>query len=203
MFVMKRRKRVIKFFNLLGNTIGVINRSIMVFGISAGVALAFSNVVTRYIFSYSIPWAAELTVYFFLWGMFFGAAYCFKIDGHISISLLVENASKKLAKVMMLCTRIVTFIYLAAISFYGYKYLMFVIELEEISIDLEIPMWIPYLVIPLSFGFGAYRVGEHIITLINTPADEVVVRSEVEELMEKAEIQKVVDEANRKTGGML
>lgn len=194
---------MIKFFNLLGNTIGVINRSIMVFGISAGVALAFSNVVTRYLFSYSMPWASELTVYMFLWGMFFGAAYCFKIDGHISITLLVENISKKLAKSMMLAARIVTFSYLAAISFFGYKYLMFVIELEEMSVDLEIPMWIPYLVIPISFGFGAYRVAEHIVTLIKTPADDLVVKSEVEELMENADMQKVLDEANRKTGGML
>ena len=194
---------MIKFFNLLGGTIGFINRSIAMFGITAGVALAFANVVARYLFDYSLTWAAELTVYLFLWGMFFGAAYCFKIDGHISIGLLVENISKRSAKALMLITRTVTFSYLAVVAFYGYKYLLFVIELEEMSIDLEIPMWIPYLVIPVSFAFGAYRVGEHIIKLINTPANEIVIRTETEELMEEAHIEKVVEEANRKTGGML
>jgi len=194
---------MIKFFNLLGGTIGFINRSIAMFGITAGVALAFANVVARYLFDYSLTWASELTVYLFLWGMFFGAAYCFKIDGHISIGLLVENISKRSAKALMLITRTVTFSYLAVVAFYGYKYLLFVIELEEMSIDLEIPMWIPYLVIPVSFAFGAYRVGEHIIKLINTPANEIVIRTETEELMEEAHIEKVVEEANRKTGGML
>ena len=194
---------MIKFFNLLGGTIGFINRSIAMFGITAGVALAFANVVARYAFDYSMTWAAELTVYLFLWGMFFGAAYCFKIDGHISIGLLVENVSKKSSKVMMLFTRTVTFLYLSVVAFYGYKYLEFVIELEEMSIDLEIPMWIPYLVIPVSFAFGAYRVGEHIVKLINTPANEIVIKTETEELMEEAHIEKVVEEANRKTGGML
>jgi len=194
---------MIKFFNLLSDTIGIINRAIAMFGITAGVTLAFANVVARYIFDYSLTWAAELTVYFFLWGMFFGAAYCFKIDGHISIGLLVENISKKWAKVLMLITRLVTFSYLSIVAYYGYQYLLFVIELDEMSIDLEIPMWIPYLVIPVSFAFGAYRVGEHIMKLINTPAEDIVIRTETEELMEEAQIEKVVEEANRKTGGML
>ncbi|HIP53917.1 MAG TPA: TRAP transporter small permease [Sulfurimonas autotrophica] len=194
---------MVNFFNLLGGAIGFINRSIAMFGITAGVALAFANVVARYAFNYSMPWAAELTVYLFLWGMFFGAAYCFKIDGHISIGLLVENISKKYAKFLMLITRAITFAYLSVVAYYGYQYLLFVIELEEMSIDLEIPMWIPYLVIPVSFAFGAYRVGEHIVKLINTPADELVIKTETEELMEEAHIEKVVEEANRKTGGML
>lgn len=194
---------MINFFNLLGGTIGVINRSIAMFGITAGVALAFVNVVARYAFNYSITWAAELTVYLFLWGMFFGAAYCFKIDGHISIGLLIENVSKKSAKFLMLVTRTITFAYLSIVAYYGYQYLLFVMELEEMSIDLEVPMWIPYLVIPVSFAFGAYRVGEHIVKLINTPANEIVIKTETEELMEEAQIEKVVEEANRKTGGML
>ncbi len=194
---------MIKVFNLIGGTIGAINRFITMFGITVGVALAFVNVVARYVFDYSLTWASELTVYLFLWGMFFGAAYCFKIDGHISIGLLVENVSKKLAKYIMLFTRIVTFSYLSVVAYYGYQYLMFVIELDEMSIDLEIPMWIPYLVIPVSFGFGAYRVAEHIVSLIGTPAEEIRIKSETEELMDDAQIKKVVEEANRKTGGML
>ncbi len=194
---------MIKFFNLLSDTIGVINRFIAMFGITAGVTLAFANVVARYIFDYSMTWAAELTVYLFLWGMFFGAAYCFRIDGHISIGLLVENVSKRFAKVLMLITRLVTFAYLSVVAYYGYQYLLFVIELDEMSIDLEIPMWIPYLVIPVSFAFGAYRVGEHIVKLINTPAEEIVIKTETEELMEEAHIEQVVEEVNRKTGGML
>ena len=194
---------MIKIFNLLGSFIGFINRTIAMFGIVAGVSLAFANVVARYVFDYSLTWASELTVYFFLWGMFFGAAYCFKIDGHISIGLLVENVSKKLAKVLMLLTRTVTFSYLAIVAYYGCKYLVLVIDLDETSIDLEIPMRIPYLVIPISFAFGAYRVGEHIVHLIRIPAEDITFRSETQELMEEANMEQIVDDVNRKTGGML
>ena len=78
-----------------------------------------------------------------------------------------------------------------------------VIDLDETSIDLEIPMWIPYLVIPISFAFGAYRVGEHIVHLIRIPAEDITFRSETQELMEEANMEQIVDDVNRKTGGML
>jgi len=163
-------------------------------------------VVARYVFNSSLTWAAELTVYLFLWSAFFGAAYCFKEDAHISISILLDKLSPKMAKAMMLLSHLVTFTFLAAVSFYGYQYIELVIELEEMSIDLEIPMWIPYLVIPISFAFAAYRVGEKIVYIILTPADEVRSKSEAEMLiaeMESSLPEDLLKEAHRKTGGML
>ena len=195
-----------QIFRPIGKVIGFINQSIAALGISAGVALAFYNVVARYVFNSSLTWAAELTVYLFLWSAFFGAAYCFKEDAHISISILLDKLSPKMAKAMMLLSHSVTFIFLAAVSFYGYQYIELVIELEEMSIDLEIPMWIPYLVIPISFAFAAYRVGEKIVYIILTPADEVRSKSEAEMLiaeMESSLPEDLLKEAHRKTGGML
>jgi len=195
-----------QIFGFIGRVIGYINQSIAALGISAGVALAFYNVVARYVFNSSLTWAAELTVYLFLWSTFFGAAYCFKEDAHISISVILDKLSPKMAKAMMLVSHSVTFIFLAAVSFYGYEYLELVIELEEMSIDLEIPMWIPYLVIPISFAFAAYRVGEKIVNIILTPADEVRSKSEAEMLiaeMESTLPEDLLKEAHRKTGSML
>jgi len=190
-------------FKIIDNIIDFINRYIAIIGITGGVALAFANVVARYGFNYSLTWASELTIYLFLWSMFFGAAYLFRTDHHININLFVEYVSKKTSKVLMLITRSVSFIFLAAVAYYGYEYLELVIELEETSVDLEIPMWIPYLVIPVSFAFGAYSIFLKIIELIKTPADEIEFKSETQELMEEQNIEQVVANANRKTGGML
>ena len=192
-----------QIFDILGSSIGLINRFIAAFGITAGVTLAFVNVVGRYGFNYSITWASELTVYLFLWSMFFAMAYCFKLDGHISIDLLVQNMNKKTSKVMMLISRFITFIFLVAVAYYGYEYLQLVIELEETSVDLEIPMWIPYLVIPVAFSFAAYRVAEHFIALWNLPAEEIEFSNEATDLMKEANIDKVVDAVHKKTGGLL
>ncbi len=195
-----------KFFGVIGAVIGFINKTIASIGIAGGVALAFYNVVARYIFGTSLTWAGELTIYLFLWSAFFGAAYCFKQDAHISISILLERVPPKVSKVLMLLSHTITFIFLSAVSWYGYEYLELVIELEERSIDLDIPMWIPYLVIPVSFGFGAYRVAEKIVEIIKTPADEVVQRSEAEMIineMQSSATENILEEVHKKTGGML
>ncbi len=195
-----------QIFTPIGKVISFINQSIAAFGISAGVALAFYNVVARYVFDSSLTWASELTIFLFLWSTFFGAAYCFKEDAHISISVLLDKVSARTAKGLMLLSHTVSFVFLAAVSFYGYKYLQLVIELEEMSIDLDIPMWIPYLVIPIAFAFAAYRVAEKIAYIIKTPADEVRVKSEAEMIiaeMEAAAPEDLIKEVEKRTGGML
>jgi len=193
-------------FRWIGRIIGFINQSIAAIGIAGGVALAFYNVVARYVFGSSLTWAGELTVYLFLWSAFFGAAYCFKKDAHISISILLEKVPPRVAKALMLLSHAITFVFLSAVSWYGYRYLQLVIELDERSIDLDVPMWIPYLVIPVSFAFAAYRVAEKFVEILRTPAEEVVHRGEAEMIlaeMEEAANEKLLKEVERKTGGML
>jgi C4-dicarboxylate transporter DctQ subunit len=193
-------------FRWIGRIIGFINQSIAAIGIAGGVALAFYNVVARYVFGSSLTWAGELTVYLFLWSAFFGAAYCFKQDAHISITILLDKVPPKVAKGLMLLSHTITFIFLAAVSWYGYEYLQLVIELDERSIDLDIPMWIPYLAIPVAFAFAAYRVAEKFVEILRTPAEEVVHRGEAEMIlaeMEASAHDDLLKEVERKTGGML
>ncbi len=195
-----------RLFVLIGTTIGWINQSIAAFGIAAGVALAFYNVVARYVFDSSLTWASELTIYLFLWSTFFGAAYCFKQDAHISISVLLDKVSPRTAKGLMLLSHVITFVFLVAVAYYGYRYLLLVVELEEMSIDLEIPMWIPYLVIPAAFALAAYRVGEKIVYILMTPAEEVRSKSEAEMIlaeMEASAPEEMLKAVEKRTGGML
>jgi C4-dicarboxylate transporter DctQ subunit len=194
------------FFKAIDQVISFINRYIAAIGISAGVALAFGNVVARYVFDSSLTWAAELTVYLFLWSTFFGAAYCFKQDAHISINILLEKVSPITAKTLMLSSHIITLIFLFAVGYYGFEYVLFVHELEEVSVDLELPMWIIYLVIPISFFFASYRVGEKIVEIIKTPAKDVIKTSEAEMIiqqMAEGENEKLLKEVEKKTGGLL
>lgn len=204
-------------FNVLNKIVGFINQSIAVTGISAGVVIAFVNVVARYVFDASLTWATELTVFLFLWSAFFGAAYCFKKDAHIAVTIIIDLIPSHIAKYMLLLSHIVTLVFLLAVSYYGYEYLLLVIELEEVSIDLGIPMWIPYLAIPAAFLLAAYRVTEKIVHIIITPHNEVIRESEAETIMasmgeagkdhyhedEKEALDDLVKTAEKKTGGML
>jgi C4-dicarboxylate transporter DctQ subunit len=204
-------------FNLISKTIGFINQSIAAFGITAGVAVAFTNVVARYAFDASLVWATELTIFLFLWSAFFGAAYCFKKDAHIAVTILLDVMPSKIAKGMLLLSHTITIVFLLAVSYYGYEYLLLVADIDERSIDLwDMPMWIIYLVIPVAFFFSAYRVGEKIVQILRTPHDEVVAESEAEQVLagmgvgskdndneHVKHLNDIVKEVEKKTGGML
>ena len=186
---------------LLDKIIYFITKFIAVFGISAGVLLAFVNVTARYGFNFSFPWAAELTVYLFLWSMFFTTALLFKTNSHISIGLLIQNIDKKFAKIVFICTQAISMVFLAVVGYYGYEYLLLVIELEEMSIDLGIPMWIPYSVIPIAFAIGVYYIAVNIVKTIQTPFEELSFKHEEDDMLK--EMDEIVKEVNKKTGGML
>ncbi len=186
-------------FALLDKILGTINKSIATFGIAAGVILAFVNVVARYGFNGSITWASELTNYFFIWSAFFGAAYCFKKDSHISVTIFMDILPPPIMKALMILSHIIVIIFLTAVAYYGYKFLLLEIDLEEVSVDLvvpqihwlgmsddwAVPMWIPYSVIPLAFASAAIRVLEKLIEIIKTPAELARRESEAEMILSK------------------
>ncbi len=182
-----------KALNLLDNAIGLINEFIASFGIAAGVLLAFGNVIARFVFHQGIDWAFELTNYLFIWSAFFGASYCFRKECHIRVTLLLDILPPKLAKFSSLLAHLITFAYLLAVSYYGYLFIFdpdFGLKASgEISIDLNIPMWIPYLALPVAFLTSAYRVFEKTIELIKTPAEEVTAKTEHEMIIEEMELQ--------------
>jgi len=155
---------------LPGRAIAATSRGIAALGIAGGVALAFYNVVARYLFGASLTWAGELTIYLFLWSTFFGAAICFQEERHIAVNLLLRRAPPRWARRGRIAAHLVSLFFLAAVAWHGYRYLRLVAELGERSIDLDIPMWLPYLAIPVGFGFAAWLVLERLILLWRAPA---------------------------------
>lgn len=169
-----------KIFNILDIGVATINRNIAVFGVIAGVLLAFTNVVLRYAFDMSLTWAGELTNYLFMWSALFGAAYGFKKGIHIQVTLLLAKFPPKVAKFFMIVAHSISFIYLGFMSYLGISLVEIIMEMEEISVDLDIPMWIPNLVIPIAFGAAAFRAGEKIYEVSITDPKDVIKSSEEE-----------------------
>ena len=205
-------------FRVISKTIGFINKSIAAIGITGGVAVAFTNVVARYAFDASLTWATEMTIFLFLWSTFFGAAYCFKKDAHIAVTIVLDVVPSRVAKVMLLLSHLITLVFLLAVAYFGYEYIELVVDMDERSIDLwDMPMWIVYLVIPIAFSFAAYRVGERIHAILSTSHDKIVKESEAEHVLSEMgigasrnaknenvqELNKMVKEVEKKTGGLL
>ena len=178
-----------KFFQIIDIIVSTINQTMAVLGLSLGVLLAFINVILRYAFDMSLTWAAELTNYLFIWAALFGAAYGFKQGAHISVSLIIEKFPPAVTKGFLMFANLVSIIYLALISYFGYQLILMLVDFGEMSIDLEIPLWIPHLVLPIAFALAAYRSAEKLVEIYKTDSSDVKIFSEHEAVIHEVKSQ--------------
>ena len=178
-----------KFFQIIDIIVSTINQTMAVLGLSLGVLLAFINVILRYAFDMSLTWAAELTNYLFIWAALFGAAYGFKQGAHISVSLIIEKYPPAVTKGFLMFANLVSIIYLALISYFGYQLVLMLVDFGEMSIDLEIPLWIPHLVLPIAFALAAYRSAEKLVEIYKTDSSDVKIFSEHEAVIHEVKSQ--------------
>ena len=179
-----------KFFEIIDIIVGTINQTMAVVGLSLGVLLAFINVILRYAFDMSLTWAGELTNYLFIWSALFGAAYGFKQGAHISVSLVIERFPPAFTKAFLIFANLISVAYLGLMSYFGYYLVIMLVDFGEMSVDLNIPMWIPHLVLPIAFALAAYRTAEKLVEVLKTDSNEIKLFSEHEVIINEIKGEK-------------
>ncbi|MDR3346338.1 MAG: TRAP transporter small permease [Campylobacteraceae bacterium] len=167
--------------------VAAMNKSVAVFGMAFGVILAFVNVVLRYVFDGGISWAGELTNYLFIWSALFGAAYGFKKGIHISVTILLSRFPAKVAKFFMVLANLFSCLFLLFMAYMGVRILELIASFNERSIDLQVAMWIPVIVLPIAFAAAAFRTGEKVVEIYRTPADKVIKSADAELIHDSVE----------------
>lgn len=113
--------------------------------------ILFLNVVLRYVFKSSTSWAEELIKYLMIWIAFIGGSICVRKGKHVCIDFFYEFLSVKNKKVLSVVVHLIAAVFCGVMFFYGVKIIDFVMKSGQVSPALQIPMWIPYLAIPLGF----------------------------------------------------
>src|SRR5205823_3246130 len=127
----------------------------------AATLLIFVAVLHRYAAGLPIPglqdflvglnlsWAQELCIIMFVWMAKFGAAYGVRTGVHVGVDVVLNNLStpsrRRVVLFGLLCGAFFTFI----IGSFGARFIGHMFATGQRSNDLEAPMWIVYLAIPL------------------------------------------------------
>lgn len=108
------------------------------------------NVITRYGFGYSLFWAEELTNYIIIWITLLGSSLCIRYGMHMSVDVLLQSIKNSLWKTIILFIEVmISLIFVVAITVIGGMQVISVMNSGQISPALMIPMYIPYLALPL------------------------------------------------------
>lgn len=119
--------------------------------------LLFVNVIMRYFFKSSTTWAEEVIRYMMIWITFIGGSLCTRDYLHVGITLLAENSTPKVAKILTALAEIVSGIFSFIIAYYSLENTLLVLKTSQLSSALRMPMWIVYISLPIGCTFMGIR----------------------------------------------
>ena len=158
-------KKISRCLDIYEKTVGTIVLLIML-------ALVTYQVLARFIFGSALRWSEELARYCMLYISFIGIGAGIKLHKHVGVevldSLLKENA-KKAGKYLV---AILTLIILVVFTYYSAMVTIRIGASGQLSPAARIPMWIPYVTIPVGFLGGIIRQIEEIIKISEKTTDE-------------------------------
>ena len=113
------------------------------------ISLIFIQVLTRYVFDYSIAWSEEVTRYLFVWMIFLTLNLTIRDNLPIRIDLIdqyLPDKPRKIIDIFVILLSLITFI---VFSYSGY---MFTLRgMLSTSPALGIPLYIAYVAMPIGF----------------------------------------------------
>ena len=104
-----------------------------------------------------LSWAQELCIYMFIWMAKFGAAYGVRTGIHVGVDLLVNRVPVRSRKQVILFSLLCGAFFTGMIATFGGSFVSEMFRTGQQSNDLEAPMWIVYLAIPLGSGLMCFR----------------------------------------------
>ena len=136
-----------KFLNLLDN----FEESLAGFALLLMALLYFLEVVLRYLFSHSIAWIEEFLRYLMVFITFFGASVAIKYGSHMSVNVIEFIPSKSLKRAVELLIPLLGILFSVWLVYLSWLLMLRVKGFGQQTPAMQIPMYIPYSILPLGF----------------------------------------------------
>lgn len=142
----------------------------------AATLILFSAIIHRYLsgipalWEYtqhvSFNWAQELSIYLLIWMAKFGAAYGVRTGIHVGVDVLVRTLSLAWQRFFVIFSLASGAFFTAAIAWLGTRFVLRIHETGQVSPDLEMPMWVIYLGVPLGSSLMCFRFLEVLVNYL-------------------------------------
>ena len=135
--------------------------------LSMMILMAFSQIVLRNLFATGIDWGDAMVRYLVVWVAFIGAAVATREGKHISIDLLYRWQKGSGSKAVKILTCFFSAAISALLTVAAVKFLWFEAQMGSTTF-LNLPVWIPELIMPTAFGLMTLRFFMQMIGEIGT-----------------------------------
>jgi len=153
----------------LGKVLDHLEEWLIAFLMGGATIVIFVAVVHRYasgipwpafqdwLLTINMSWAQELCIYMFVWMAKFGAAYGVRTGIHVGVDVLVKQLPEQIRRKCILFALFAGALFTGVVGTFGAKFVLDMAHTEQVSPDLELPMWIVFLAIPCGSYLMSYR----------------------------------------------
>jgi len=104
-----------------------------------------------------VSWAQELCIFMFVWMAKFGAAYGVRTGIHVGVDVIIRKLTGKPQRALVLFGLLAGALFTGTVATLGANFVWHMAHTDQTSADLEMPMWIVYLCVPLGSSLMCYR----------------------------------------------
>ncbi len=137
------------------------------------VALNFANIVGRYFFSLSIPWAEEIMLFLMVGCVFTGCCAVASDGRHIRMDVVLGLLPPKPRALVEAVSELVLIATAVAVTVFAWPVISQLAEFDERSQAANFPMVIPQAMVPLGYALMALVVAVRLLTRSRRPAANV------------------------------
>lgn len=157
-----------------------LENTICVLTLAAVSLLVFGNVVSRYGFSYTPIWSEELSRFLVVWSIFIGVAIGVRKNQHIGVDAIIRFLPHRLKLASEVLLNLIGIVVIGVLVFNSIEFIQHTREFEQLSPAMRIPMYIPYIAMPVGLSLSIVHFIHNIVKLFTIPdqAEQAIYSSE-------------------------
>ncbi len=148
--------------------------------IGSATVVIFVAVVHRYLCGIPYPpmqdallkinlgWAQELCIYMFVWMAKFGAAYGVRTGIHVGVDVLINQMKNRSRDKFISFGLIAGAVFTGIVGTLGSRFVWHIAHTDQVSAEMDIPVWIAYLAIPCGSFLMSFRFLQVLVTFLRT-----------------------------------
>jgi TRAP-type C4-dicarboxylate transport system permease small subunit len=152
-------EKLLRLVRALVAAIGVLSGVLLV----ASVALNFANVVGRYFFNASIPWAEEAMLFLMVGCVFLGNGVVAWSGRQIRMDVVVRMLPPKVREALDLFSELVFLITAVTIVIFAWPVIRDLAEFDQRSQAADFPLAIPQAMVPIGLSIMAFLVAVRLL----------------------------------------
>jgi C4-dicarboxylate transporter, DctQ subunit len=124
--------------------------------------------IQDYVIKLNLTWAQELCIFMFVWMAKFGAAYGVRTGIHVGVDVLVRKLPQRKAKILTAISLIAGALFTGIVGTLGAHFVWEIGHTDQTSADLEVPMWMVYMCVPLGSYLMCFRFLQVLVGYLKT-----------------------------------